>query len=107
MSVRRMPPSCSCGAEDARGPHRQSRCRSCSPLGKLFRPSAGFTAFGLQAAKPVSWSQTTAPSGQHNATKFGLGRPTCKDDSLVGACQVLSRLGWLHAWELLNARIYR
>ena len=48
-----------------------------SPLGKLLRPSAAFFAFLLQTASPELVSQVTSPSGQHSATKFGLGRPTC------------------------------
>ena len=53
----------------------QTKCNS--PLGKLLRPSAAILALLLQMASPELESQVTSPSGQHSATKFGLGRPTC------------------------------
>ena len=62
-----------------------------APLGKLFRPSAAILASLLHTASPELASQVTSPSGQHSATKFGLGRPTCsKSASDRGPIRVLS-----------------
>ena len=49
--------------------------RGAAPLGKLLRPSLGFTALAAHSGTPAA-SYCGCPSGQQRAAKLGRGRPT-------------------------------